>query len=55
MVAVLAAAFHVPVIDGELVDDVGKAGAGSPWQTVPSGAKVGVTAGSTVRLNDAVD
>lgn len=44
----LAAASHVPVITGELVDVVGKVGAGLPWQTAASGVKVGVIDGSTV-------
>ena len=42
------AGFHVPVIAGALVDDVGNVGAAVPLHNGLNGAKVGVTFAFTV-------
>ena len=44
----LGAASHVPVMAGELVDEVGRVGAGPPMQTADNALKVGVTGVLTV-------
>ena len=53
-VAVLGAVFHVPVMAGVLVEEVGRLGAVLPTQTFASGLKVGVVLATTVSELEAV-